>query len=707
MTLIATPATSTRNGAAPASLAGRLAAGDACAVVTFAGQGVDVLEELAALAAQRPELRAGISLATEVLGEVAASDLARASGAYRHGVDVAAWVLDPDGAPPLSLPARRRRRLPAQPAGPGHAVAAVWADAIGDAIRPARSSELAGHSQGLLAALLVAESPGGEIDDTRLAAHLRRAAVQGIHMSAASTGRSPMVAIDGIPLARLEPFLAAPVSIALVNTPTRVVVAGPPAMLDLLHTRLTEQARREAAERRDGRRGGAPLTFEWSPLAVDVPFHSPALAEALARFGDDEASEGWAPVLGLNGHSPARAQFVEPVRWDAVARDIRDLGADWVLDLGPGTAVARLTAENLRGSGLRTLALASPEGRRVLTSPGAAPAGRDVDYATFAPRVDARGHLETRYSRATGRPPVILAGMTPTTVDAPIVAAAANAGYMAELAGGGQPDRRTFELRVEELAALLEPGREVVFNTLLLDRHLWGLHVEREALLFGARRAGAPFAGLTVSAGVPDVDEAIALLDRLAAEGMRLNAFKPGTASRSAGCSRSRTPRRTTRSPRTSKAAAPAGTTRGRTSRNCCWRPTTSCAGATTCWCARAAGSARRSAPRTSCTGPGRWRTASRRCRSTPCSSAPPRWPSPRRPPRRRSSGRSPTRPAPPVGCRGAGWRAASRRPGATSTPTSICSTTARRAPDTCWSRLPGTPTPLLPGVTRSSLRSH
>ena len=109
--------------------------------------------------------------------------------------------------------------------------------------------------------------------------------------------------------------------------------------------------------------------------------------------------------------------------------------------------------------------------------------------------------------------------MTPTTVDAAIVAAAANAGYMAELAGGGQPDRRTFALRVEELASLLEPGREVVFNTLLLDRHLWELHISRDALLFGARRAGAPFAGLTVSAGIPDVDEAIALLDRLADEG--------------------------------------------------------------------------------------------------------------------------------------------------------------------------------------------
>ena len=217
------------------------------------------------------------------------------------------------------------------------------------------------------------------------------------------------------------------------------------------------------------------------------------------------------------------------MRWDAVADEIRAAGVDWVLDFGPGTAVARMTAENLRGSGVRVLALASPEGRRVLTSPGAAPAGRDVTYAAFAPGV-AGGHLDTKYTRATGRPPVILAGMTPTTVDAGIVAAAANAGYMAELAGGGQPDRRTFALRVQELAGLLEPGREVVFNTLLLDRHLWELHISEDALLFGARRAGAPFAGLTVSAGIPDVDEAITLLDELADVGMRVNAFKPGTA---------------------------------------------------------------------------------------------------------------------------------------------------------------------------------
>ena len=351
-----------------------------------------------------------------------------------------------------------------------------------------------------------------------------------------------------------------------------------------------------------------------------MPFHSPALAEALRALRGVAGGVGgrrWAPVLGLAGGDRARGAVRRAGALGRGRRAIRALGADWVLDLGPGTAVARLTAENLRGSGVRTLALASPEGRRVLTSPGAAPAERDVTYATLAPRRRRAArrprHLDTRYTRATGRPPVILAGMTPTTVDAPIVAAAANAGYMAELAGGGQPDRRTFELRVEELAALLEPGREVVFNTLLLDRHLWELHISRDALLFGARRAGAPFAGLTVSAGIPDVEEAIALLDRLAAEGMRLNAFKPGTAEQ-------------VRQLLAIADAAPHHTIAahlegGRAGGHHSWEDLEELLLETyhelrrrdeRAASARAAGSARRSAPPTCCTGRGRWRTARR-----------------------------------------------------------------------------------------------
>ncbi len=80
-----------------------------------------------------------------------------------------------------------------------------------------------------------------------------------------------------------------------------------------------------------------------------------------------------------------------------------------------------------------------------------------------------------------------------------------------------------------ELTERLAPGQEVVLNAMYLDPYLWGLHVGKERLVLKARAAGAPFNGVTISAGIPDKPEAVALLDELVAAGLWLNAFKPGT----------------------------------------------------------------------------------------------------------------------------------------------------------------------------------
>ena len=82
--------------------------------------------------------------------------------------------------------------------------------------------------------------------------------------------------------------------------------------------------------------------------------------------------------------------------------------------------------------------------------------------------------------------------MTPTTVDAKIVAAATNAGHWAELAGGGQVTEPIFERRMTEVSALLEPGRAIQFNALFLDPYLWKLQVGGKRLVQKARAAGAP-----------------------------------------------------------------------------------------------------------------------------------------------------------------------------------------------------------------------
>ncbi len=195
-------------------------------------------------------------------------------------------------------------------------------------------------------------------------------------------------------------------------------------------------------------------------------------------------------------------------------------------------AMAGQSAADLRGRGALVLDPATPDGRTALFSPGSAPAIPQT-YERFAPRVvrDAEGafRLSNRHTRLSGRSPMILPGMTPSTVEAPIVVAAANGGHVAELAGGGQVTEAIFKERMAEVAAGLEPGQEVVFNALFLDPYLWNLHLGRERLVQKARAAGAPINGVTISAGIPDKADALALLDELAAAGIWLNAFKPGT----------------------------------------------------------------------------------------------------------------------------------------------------------------------------------
>ena len=137
--------------------------------------------------------------------------------------------------------------------------------------------------------------------------------------------------------------------------------------------------------------------------------------------------------------------------------------------------------------------------------------------------------LSTKFTRLTGRSPILLAGMTPTTVDAKIVAAAANAGHWAELAGGGQVTEEIFESRIAELTGLLEPGRAVQFNTLFLDPYLWKLQVGGKRLVQRARQSGAPIDGVVVSAGIPDLSEAVELIDELNSVGISHVVFKPGT----------------------------------------------------------------------------------------------------------------------------------------------------------------------------------
>ena len=253
----------------------------------------------------------------------------------------------------------------------------------------------------------------------------------------------------------------------------------------------------------------------FDPVQVEVGFHSPRLSDGI------DIVARWAEAVGLDvelARAMTDAILVQQVDWVDEVIALKDAGARWILDLGPGDILTRLTAPVIRGLGVGIVPAATRGGQRNLFTVGAVPEVAKP-WSTYAPSVvtlpDGSVKLSTKFTRLTGRSPILLAGMTPTTVDARIVAAATNAGHWAELAGGGQVTEAIFDERIAELETLLEPGRAIQFNALFLDPYLWKLQVGGKRLVQKARQSGAPIDGLVVSAGIPELEEAVDLIDEL------------------------------------------------------------------------------------------------------------------------------------------------------------------------------------------------
>src|SRR5699024_7289286 len=136
----------------------------------------------------------------------------------------------------------------------------------------------------------------------------------------------------------------------------------------------------------------------------------------------------------------------------------------------------------------------------------------------------------TRFTELTGYSPVVLAGMIPSTVDPAIVAAAANAGFWAELAGGGQVTDALLNDSLERLADMLNPGINAQFNAMYLSPKQWRAQVEGRRMIPRARASGAAVNGVICTAGIPPHEEAVALVRKRQEDNFSWGAVKPGAA---------------------------------------------------------------------------------------------------------------------------------------------------------------------------------
>ncbi len=536
---------------ASASVADRLGSAAEPFVVTFGGQATpwrSTLEDLVGLDRQLATTLTSVDDAVATCLAPVATDLLTVTPRGARLLDEAASPVAPE---------QRSKADGADVSVPGilmaqHAVLASL-PAAGVNLVDTPAAAALGHSQGVLAVALLEAmqqvgkdtgrgGPHQEVVQVHAVARLIGAAAARAtrRLDLGTVGEStPMLSVRGVPRTVLDSVLervsgSERIAVGVTNGPQAHILSGRPADLERVVTALEAAAEHSAKARRERRRGGAVLSPVTEFLATSVPFHTPLLAAAV----DDVAA--WAGTCGLDqtlARDLAQAVLTDPVDWPSLVSSALEAGEGGtrvrtVLDLGPGHVTVRLTERVVAGTGTTVVAAGTAKDIDDLDRPGAAPAP-SVDRSRFAPRLtrlpDGRLTLDTAFTRLTGRSAVLLAGMTPTTVDPAIVAAAANAGYWAELAGGGQATATVLAGNLSGLEQALEPGRTAAFNAMFMDRYLWNLHLGTQRLLSKARAGGAPVDGIVISAGIPELEEATALLERLHGEGFPYVAFKPGT----------------------------------------------------------------------------------------------------------------------------------------------------------------------------------
>ncbi|MCW2831358.1 MAG: 3-oxoacyl-ACP synthase, partial [Aeromicrobium sp.] len=536
MTTIDTPLAATSTTERRGALIDRILTGAPYALA-FGGQGSPWLEPLAGLMrdfALESELEALVTQADERLAPVA-RELARVGVTFTPlawaDVLASAESAEDDDAPApptsevLDTPgASVPGILLAQLAG----IRALHRQGIDpQAVAPVA---VIGHSQGHLAAQTISGVPDVEM---LAIARLIGAAAQLVGRRRGLLGQT-MLSVSNVVPERIDEILAdLPASLRVVsrlrNGRRSVVLSGPAEGLRVVEARFEEIAAADKAERDRKATGGSPFAPVLEPLPARLAFHHPDLAEA----ADHVAS--WADACGIDpdlARTLTMRAIVDPVDWVASLEQAMDAGAAWILDLGPGDLAARLSGRELRIRGANVIATTTRRGHRELTAAGAAPRSA-TPWSAYEPTVvtlpDGSLHAETRFTRLTGKSPILLAGMTPTTVDPAIVAAAANAGFWAELAGGGQVTEEIFAEHVARLDTLLDDGATYQFNSLFLDPYLWKLQLGQKRLVQRARAAGSPIDGVIVTAGIPELDDAVALVEELREASITHVVFKPGT----------------------------------------------------------------------------------------------------------------------------------------------------------------------------------
>ncbi|KAI1205462.1 fatty acid synthase beta subunit [Annulohypoxylon truncatum] len=575
-----------RTGGVPDSALMRAALkGTARVYAVFGGQGntKTYLDELRDVYDTYPSLtRRFLIPAARYLGRLSRD--ARASQAFAHGLDIMRWLEQPESQPdldylvsaPVSFPLIGLLQIL-------HYIVTTSSLGTHPGGMRNRLSGTTGHSQGIILAAIISASADWHSFETQgkkalailfwigvrsqEAYALPSIAPSALTDSIAHGEGEPTAALSirGVSQQALEKHIASvnralpedrQIVVALVNGAKNFVVAGPPMALYGLNVQLRKV---KAAENVDESRipfSQRKLHVINKFLPITAPFHSPYLRSAIESLREDlkdtkiSPSDLAIPVYSTFSGNDIRSELQknddivpslvkmicqDPVHWDKV---IAMPDATHILDFGPGrtAGVAGLTSRIKDGTGARVILATN------ITNPTHPEIGckheifarktSDLAYGAnwakqYGPRLiktsAGQTFVDTKMSRLLGLPPIMVAGMTPTTVHWDFVVAATKAGYEVELACGGYYDGSSLTEAITKISKEIPPGRGIVLNVIYASPKAiaWQIPLVRDLCA-----KGLPIKGLTIGAGVPSLDVANEYIRTL---GIRQIGFKPGS----------------------------------------------------------------------------------------------------------------------------------------------------------------------------------
>ncbi|KAL7423454.1 hypothetical protein Q5752_001034 [Cryptotrichosporon argae] len=496
---------------------------------------------------------------------------------YTQGLDFYAWLTGAAPRPtvdylasiPLSLPLIGVAQL-AQ-----YVVSARVADLSPGELRSLFKGAT-GHSQGVVSAVAVASSSSWEELEESILKAVKLLFYIGLrgqetfpllaiepHIVADAVANnegipSPMLSVSGLAekalsghIAKVNKHLPAnsQVGISLYNGTTMFVVTGPPKALYGLATALRKVMAPAGLDQSKTPFSKRKAVFTMRFLPINVPYHSAYLAGATDKVIKEDLggaelftpltlaisiynTEDGSDLRGLSSSLDASLCdqiFTQHIHW-AKTCDFPPT-ATHAIDFGPGgtSGVGFLTARVVEGRGVRTVYATTTKGHAELYD--AKTIRREpVWVKECSPKLvktlDGKIHIDTPFSRLLGKPPIMVAGMTPTTVGANLVSATLNAGFHIELAGGGHYNPKALRAKVAEIQRRVKPGVGVTLNALYINQRQFTFQFP---LWQEMRREGLPIEGFCVAAGIPSSEKATEIISALKAAGIKHVSFKPGS----------------------------------------------------------------------------------------------------------------------------------------------------------------------------------